>query len=725
MLSEVFSSLLDAAQKSFCRFPLVLSGEKAWCIQTLLSSPIFRTLEKAVYVSKAEPLQNFHTLPASKVKSLLGSDCNLLVWDGFSGLSPDGLGAASGLVRGGGLFIIIVPPFDQLAASPDPDYRRMCADERELAKVNTFFLKRLLHFFNNEDCLLLCQDKTAESPVLPRRLNSQAPNKGQSLPTADQEAAIESLIHVVEGHRRRPLVITADRGRGKSSTLGIAAAKLALKYQKLILITAPSKRACAHAFSHFSSTISTEGCKPSDYDHCLQFISPDDLLSSKPSCQLLLIDEAAGIPASVLSELLSHYARVAFSSTIHGYEGNGQGFAIRFRKQLDQLTPNWKGIHLTLPVRWAANDPLEKWISRLLFLSLNDEAFVQATRPTLPAPDIAIIWPSQAQLSSDSQLFESIISLLVNAHYQTSPDDIRLILDHPGISMACAISKSQIENKCDTLVAAMLVMREGGISQAELHHDILAGTRRLRGHLVPQTLATSSGDAQYLEQDSLRIMRIAVKAEYQNQGLGSQLINAAYQFAKSSHLDSLTSAFGLNTELLSFWLKNQFSLLKLGIQRDNASGCYAAIMQRPVSSPAQKQNLAIQEIFTSNFLSGLSRQYRNHHSNTVYDVLKALEVPERAIELDKRQLAQVQRFATQKLAIEECMNELVCLTILGLSQGSSTKQDPSMAKLLIKRVLQAHSVTCCVEEFNLKGKKELDQHLRASVKTLLSERHWL
>ncbi|WP_156506555.1 tRNA(Met) cytidine acetyltransferase TmcA domain-containing protein, partial [Oleiphilus sp. HI0117] len=135
MLEKLFSNIFDAAQQSFCRYPVVLSGDKNWCLDTVQSNSLFGDINEAIYISASEPIKGFKSVSAHKVKSLLGGDCNLLLWDGFDGLSPDGLGGASGLVRGGGLFIIMVPPLADLAKAPDPDYRRMCSDESELSKT--------------------------------------------------------------------------------------------------------------------------------------------------------------------------------------------------------------------------------------------------------------------------------------------------------------------------------------------------------------------------------------------------------------------------------------------------------------------------------------------------------------------------------------------------------------------------------------------------------------
>ena len=53
---------------------------------------------------------------------------------------------------------------------------------------------------------------------------------------------------------------------------------------------------------------------------------------------------------------------------------------------------------------------------------------------------------------------------------------------------------------------------EGGLD-SELAEQVMLGKRRLRGHLLPQSLATHSGFAKAACQSLLRIVRIAVSAE--------------------------------------------------------------------------------------------------------------------------------------------------------------------------------------------------------------------
>ena len=253
----------------------------------------------------------------------------------------------------------------------------------------------------------------------------------------------------------------------------------------------------------------------------------------------MLIDEAAAIPTSLLKQLVQRYKRIVLSTTIHGYEGNGRGFEIRFKNYLSEQCPGWHSIHLSQAIRWAENDPLEHWTDQLLHLRPKDYVLPQHEQSL----HVSFRWVSQEELFNKQALLEQVVSLLVNAHYQTSPDDIRLLLDHPDVyigiqELSSGIQEGPMGNQAKSQGTAGVIMliKEGEIIDDELRNHILAGKRRLRGHITPQTLATSTGVKELLSLSYLRVIRIAVAKKCENNGYGSEMLREARKYCLEKKL---------------------------------------------------------------------------------------------------------------------------------------------------------------------------------------------
>ena len=106
----------------------------------------------------------------------------------------------------------------------------------------------------------------------------------------------------------------------------------------------------------------------------LSYVSPDRVAQGDVLADLLLVDEAAAIPTPLLEAMLARHSRIVFATTEHGYEGTGRGFHLRFKKVLDEQTPDWQELHLVEPIRWSLSDPLEPLIFRLLGLNTDISA---------------------------------------------------------------------------------------------------------------------------------------------------------------------------------------------------------------------------------------------------------------------------------------------------------------------------------------------------------------
>ena len=264
--------LLQIAQRSYTRIPVILSGQKQWCFDQISEFTNEPGLKKSTFENGLLISQEPENLPcdiphisAEKVIKFLGSEVNMIIWDGFSGLNPSALGAATGLIRGGGLFILCIPDLSNLAQKPDPDYRKLCSFEDDLKRVNTYFLQGMRSLCFESPCALLqqCKFPIAKSNIKlelikPTEINALPDHSALTLPTHDQLQAMNAIRKVSQGHRNRPLVISADRGRGKTSTLGLAAAQLTEEYGHKIVVTAPRKNAVAPYLNTLSPTVRTQ-----------------------------------------------------------------------------------------------------------------------------------------------------------------------------------------------------------------------------------------------------------------------------------------------------------------------------------------------------------------------------------------------------------------------------------------------------------------------------------
>lgn len=547
-----------------------------------------------LWVGEAEGLKPpamLQPVSAKQAHQLLGRECQGIVFDSWSGFNPNGFGQVVGTLVAGGVFILITPPTDQWWCFDDPEYRHIAVPPFTAADVGRRFIRHLQKTIAADSALLhleegkpypgwLFQRDAHRLPPVAAADTELAPFK-----TLDQQAAVEHCEEILN-QSRAVRVITADRGRGKSAALGLLAARLMQQRHRQavsdtapvldILLTAPSRGAIQAVVLQLQRSFAEASlqCERDSWrvgQSRLRFFLPDQLLQCRPEADLLLVDEAAAIPAPVLLKLLA-YPRVVFASTLHGYEGTGQGFAVRFMPYLDRQEPQRQLLRLHQPIRWAEADPLERFSYQALMLDAE------------PA-DIARVEPLKLHfkkldrdaLVANTRQLKQLFGLLILAHYRTTPGDLRILLDSPNIEIWAGFLEQTGETQ---LVAAVLLAYEGPI-ETELAEAIMSGTRRPKGQLIPQTLLAHCQISAAADCRGLRIMRIAVHPQLQRRGIGSQLLHTVEQ--GTADIDWLGTSFGATPALCCFWRRFGLQLQRLGHHRDKVSGTYAAVMLRGTS----------------------------------------------------------------------------------------------------------------------------------------------
>ncbi|MDT3252717.1 GNAT family N-acetyltransferase [Serratia sp. root2] len=512
---------------------LVLSGEPQWCRQQ--AQQLAASLPGDWPWVGENPPAGLQPLANGAVRTLLGQERLHAVFDATMGLDVEALAALAGTLRAGSWLLLLTPPWRQWHQQPDADSLRW-SDCPQPITTPHFIHHLQRHLAADSEVTLWRQGETLELAALPERPTWQAPD-GQ--PTAEQQRLLERLLNAATGI----WVLTAARGRGKSTLAGMLVANTSLT----CWITGPSRAATDVAGEWAQGRA--------------QFWAPDVLLAhcrehDVSSLGWLLVDEAAAIPGPLLQQLVSYFPRVLLTTTVQGYEGTGRGFLLKFCAGL----PSFRPLGLRQPMRWAEGDALERVIDNALLFNEQPEwrATDQAARFCLA---------EQSALCADPQRLARFYALLSSAHYRTSPLDLRRLMDAPGMHFGVA----QVE---EDVVGALWLVDEGGLS-VELAHEVWAGRRRPRGNLVAQSLAAHGGQWWAPTLRSRRITRIAVLSALRQQGIARSLI--AQQRQQAQGLDFLSVSFGYTEPLWRFWQSCGFELVRIGSKTEASSGCYTAM----------------------------------------------------------------------------------------------------------------------------------------------------
>lgn len=525
---------------------LVLSGNADWARQ------------QAIHLSEQLPgdwlwvgdhfPSGANGIRPTAAKTLLGQEGLHGVFDATDGLNTEALAVLAGVLRAGSWLLLLVPAWDDWALLPDSDSLRWSEQSVPISTPN--FIRHMQHqLLASPDVFLWQQGQLPPVPQFAARPNWQPPD---GTPTAEQQSILQCLMQAHQG----VWVLTAARGRGKSTLAGMLVAQSAGH----CWVTGPGK-ATTQVLSQRAGDRARFWAPDALLEYCQQHDVSD--------VDWLLIDEAAAIPTALLSALLAHFPRALLTTTVQGYEGTGRGFLLKFCATLS----DWHHLTLTDPIRWASHDPLELIIDDIMLF--NDEL----PPAKLADAPVEIIACEQSDWLSHPELLRHFYGLLSSAHYRTTPLDLRRLMDAPGMHFSAT-------KVADSVVGALWLVDEGGLDSV-LAHAVWAGRRRPKGSLVAQSLAAHSGQWQAPILLSRRISRVAVAPVWRQQGIARQMIAAEQAQAQREGLDFLSVSFGYTAELACFWRTCGFQLVRIGSHKEASSGCYAAMAVLPLSHAGQ------------------------------------------------------------------------------------------------------------------------------------------
>ncbi|AXT37599.1 tRNA(Met) cytidine acetyltransferase [Alteromonas sp. BL110] len=568
---------------------LVISGSDAYC-QAALS--IITTLADEI-ASLSVATFTSTELKGKRRKKVLGSEYDIATLDCRDSFKPGDAMAVAGIVKRHGCLILICPEFKQWSSSASVSFL-----SEGFTITHSRYVARFIECLRTNADIAILSESTARLPDLTtyrvEEPSLERAYRGSLFKSKEQENAYGHLYQSYSLNKLNALV-TAPRGRGKSSLLGIFIDSV-IRKGKNVLLTSEQRENVAnvmsqlHRFDDAEKTVSQFHDTDSENQEqrsagerrtslgSVKWVPPDSELlysADNTTYDLVVIDEAASMPLPAINRIIANNTQWILSTTLQGYEGSGNGF-------IHKLIPNLPNgsIHLTLstPLRWFDNDPLEAFFNSTCSFKVNSAGDNLTGVESEDSREL--IKRCNFCLSSFENVNEStlqqIMSLLSLAHYQTTPDDFMRLLDSPDVMVATM--------KLGTfVVAAAIINIEGGVRLSHVSTGIASGRRRPKGHLAAQRLTLLSTDPKAATHNYWRINRIAVHPKLQGRGFGSYVVGKVVDKAREQALDATCTSYGTTLELDNFWTRNGFEIVDYGRKPNKASGETSALALLPLS----------------------------------------------------------------------------------------------------------------------------------------------
>ncbi|MEM4513555.1 MAG: tRNA(Met) cytidine acetyltransferase TmcA [Ignisphaera sp.] len=578
----------------------------------------------------------------------LGTTYQLLILDLVNSLKPNDVGRLVNIVEGGGIIIVFTPKWMEwpsrknlfqisLAVPQHPEPRNVFV---KWFQTVSMISEGIFIYDVDEDKVIKFDELNMGSSSKPISIpiSVNFPRELYELAlTQDQVEAIKIIEELLDqprgSYRRAAVVLIADRGRGKSCAIGISLAGLIYSMLKSrnrirIAVTAPAytniqalmmlarkaliKLGLDHkAIEKDGIIIELKGERFS-----IEYWSPLNVV--KQDVDVVAVDEAAGIPVPLLHKIWQRFRRTVFATTIHGYEGAGRGFSVRFLKRLKE-DPKTKLIiyEMEEPIRYSINDPVERWVFRVLLLDAEPDELTEEDLMYIERKEFVylVLDPEKLFKLDNENILRRLFGIYVLAHYRNEPDDLGMIADAPHHSVrGLALPNGKI-------VAAAQLAEEGPI--AEEYLDSLLRGGRIPGNIIPDRLLKHGRLRDIAGGKGWRIVRIAVHPDAQGRGIGSYLLSMLVKESIERGYDWIGSGFGATEELLRFWLKNSFTPIHISPDRNPVSAEYTVLVVRPLNDKWKSIVKTLYNEFKMKLIESLYDTYRDLEMGVAHLLLNA------------------------------------------------------------------------------------------------------
>lgn len=665
-------------------------------------------------------------------KKFLGSTFKVLIMDLVNDLKPNDVGRLMGIVEGGGIVIYMAPSLERwprlktifrqnLAVPNHPEPRYVFI---------SYFIRKLMehkgiYIFDTDNGRLV---KTGFLKMKKRRRAREKlklpkdvlfPKEIYKVALTQDQVNVIKLIedHLVPkpGKKRVAIVITADRGRGKSSAVGIGIVGLInelmrIKNKVRVAVTASAPLSVQAFMELAKKTLDVVGLKYREITRegqvlelkgdrfSIEYWEPYTVL--RLNVDVVVVDEAAGIPVPLLHKIWRKYKRTIYATTIHGYEGAGRGFSIRFLKRLQEDKKTKLVLYEMMePIRYSADDPIEKFQFDVLLLDAEPDPLDKEDLKEIEEGNFEYVKYDPEYLFSKEgeKELRSLFGIYVLAHYRNEPDDLGRIADAPHHSVRAVKLK-----KSGKIVAAVQLAEEGGLTDDIIDELLMGG--KIPGNIIPDRLLKHLRLRDFGKGVGWRIVRIAVHSDVQGKGIGTYALRKVVEEAKRRGYDWVGAGFGVSKELMNFWIKNGFYPLHMSPDRNPVSGEYTSLVVKPLSEKWEELVVRGIKEFSVKLVESLHSVYNDFEPDTIYLLFKkCLRNKEYAskITISDVQASRLQAYVEGIMTFESVGDVMTLLVKKALLMGWISEIGELEASVVIARALQGRDWAYIYEELRV------------------------
>lgn len=682
LLSEV-TKAADIAAKNRHRFMVILCSEKLDDRLFKLAKRVYKKYVKEARKNKlliagrsqflelAEKYFEGKLLHYKDSPEVLGQTYSSLLIDFSKGFHPNDLGIIIETVEEGGIIIAFSPPVEAWDNLKCKWHEELISEPYSVEDINARFFRRFMQrTIHSEGIIIFDADRrelikeykfeqkeiSREEIVIPDEVEIRR-KLYKLCATQDQIRVLKLFERFFDREReKKAVVITADRGRGKTAVLGIVTPYIISRMQRLlkravrIMVVAPTPQSVQTYFRFLLKAMVRQGMTKyfaketngmitvvnSKYAR-VEYVVPRRAMIEKDFADILIVDEAAGIDVPILLKITEGVRYMIFSTTIHGYEGAGRGFSIRFLRRLESDdSVEIDRIHMEEPIRYGRGDPIEKWLYDVLLLDAQPAEINEDDIQAIKEGRLEFMEIGKDELVSNEKLLREFFGIYVLAHYRNRPSDLAILTDMPNhIPFIVTVNGKPV---CSLHIAI-----EGRLDDETI--EKIKDGYKPKGQIIPDLMLKHYWQFEFPKLVGVRIVRIATHPSLMNMGIGSFALAKVVEWAYGRDMEWVGSGFGVSPELLKFWIKNGFTPVHITPQRNEVSGEHTVIVIKALKPDIESivENLNVE--FTRRLIEYLSDELSDLETEIAVLLLQSLK---KDIKISLPEIGKVERSRMSK-----------------------------------------------------------------------------